>query len=1334
MRNPVRLIAPLFLSILFLLPQHSRAQEPNTTEVGTPLIQSFNPEEYQASVQNWDILQDSLGLVYIANGRGLLIYNGEDFDLLSMPEGHSVRSMAIDRNNRIYCGGAGYFGYLEYKNSGEISFVNLADSISDRDLTVFSNVEDIYCTPKGIYFRSPERLFLWKEHEFEFWDSEDHRFLSSFWVQDQLFINRKSLGIQMLSAEGNFRPFGKDSLLWEKAVTTILPYGDDLLIGTSDQLFLWREDKLVDFTCPAGDLISTSRLFKARQLNNGEYALSTLNDGMLIMDQWGQILLHVNSENGLPSSTIYQVFQTKDDQMWIATSNGFAQMEYPSPFSKFTIGNKTPPISALARYKNNLIVGTSNGLFRLNKSAFPPAYLEPYLGMSDRIWDLLVVGDELLIAFEDGIYISSNQEAARQIETDATSVFYRSKIDSNRIFVGGRKGFYALYFSDGNWNKESIDLPVKEGVYHIHEQEDGTLWLDLNRSWIYRISFSSRKNAANLFHGVLTKLDSTNGLPNVKGYVMMDLDQIYYVDNVNLIMLHYNPLDELFKPDHGYESSIRGASKNMVFANDDKHENKWIVEFEEGAMKNTFLIGPALNTEKPIKLLESRIYDLVGRCIYYQDGILWHGGQNALIRNDLKKSSLLPSFNTIITEVYYQEDSLVSAGPYSKSDYHFPFAKNSFRFTYANTAHVSNEKELYQYHLDGLMDGWSGWSSERKRDFTNLREGKYTFGVRAKSMDGRIGRAASFDFEIIVPWHRSWWAYMIFVLGGFFGARAFHRWRSRRLRREKLALQEMVQLRTAELEVRNEELDLQRIRLSEQAATLREMDRFKSDLFANISHEFRTPLTLIKGPLDQLKKFPESQLTPAHLGMMDRNANRLLRLVNQILDLSKIDAKNLPLNLSEGNVLKSIRVAASTFSSHAADRNVDYQIDIPAGQLWAAFDRDKLEKIIYNLLSNAFKFTSDAGTIKFYVAHINDTLHLEISDTGVGISGTNLHKVFDRFYQVDTSDSHPGEGSGVGLALVKELVHLMHGTIHVDSVLGKGSTFFVEIPLEPIVRLQDVETLERTGLVLKSAEANSSASKKVSNQLPTILLVEDNPDMRTFIREHLIFGYKILEASNGPMGLKIAFDRMPDLIITDLMMPKMDGLELCETIKSDVRTSHMPVIILTAKAGLDNKLEGLETGADVYLTKPFHPEELLIQAKRLIQDRVRLRASFSQIQNLDPKDLNLAKLDQQFIEKVLVILEEKFSDADFDVPHLHLLLAMSRTQLHRKMKALTGMAPGHFIRQFRLKRATQILLQGETVAQTAYSVGFNNLSYFARTFRALHGVSPKEYAQQYRSN
>lgn len=510
---------------------------------------------------------------------------------------------------------------------------------------------------------------------------------------------------------------------------------------------------------------------------------------------------------------------------------------------------------------------------------------------------------------------------------------------------------------------------------------------------------------------------------------------------------------------------------------------------------------------------------------------------------------------------------------------------------------------------------------------------------------------------------------------------------------------------------------------------LRELDRLKSNFFANISHEFRTPLTLIQGPIEQLEQNPNEMLSIENVKMIRRNTNRVLKMVNQLLDLSKVDQGNLKIEPTEGDVYKCLRAAAASFNSHAAQRNIDYKVLIGQTKLWTSFDRDKLENIVYNLLGNAFKFCDDGSTIAIEVNFGERGLILQVSDSGEGIPIDSLPYIFDRFYQVDGSNTREKEGTGIGLSLSKELVELMDGTITVSSEAGKGTIFTVMLPLQEIKTGMDevLQTANTAGSPV--AKSSYKLSKTDKRDVSNILLIEDNKDMRLFVRELLIKHYKVEVAVNGEAGLRMAIANLPDLIITDLMMPKMNGIELCKRLKSDVNTSHIPVIMLTAKAGMENKIEGLETGADDYLTKPFEGKELLVRTKNLIEQRQRLRELFSgRNVRIDPKKVTVTSVDEKFLEQVLALLEENFPDSQFGVPEMQEFLAMSKTQLHRKLKALTNEAPGELLRNFRLKRAAQLLTQkADNVTQIAYSVGFNNLSYFAKCFKELYGVTPSSY-------
>lgn len=511
---------------------------------------------------------------------------------------------------------------------------------------------------------------------------------------------------------------------------------------------------------------------------------------------------------------------------------------------------------------------------------------------------------------------------------------------------------------------------------------------------------------------------------------------------------------------------------------------------------------------------------------------------------------------------------------------------------------------------------------------------------------------------------------------------------------------------------------------------LQKLNQLKSNFFANISHEFRTPLTLIQGPIEHLEQNPEEKLCKNDIRMIRRNTNKVLGLVNQLLDLSRIDEGKLELKSTEGDVFKCLRTAAASFNSHAAQRNMDYRVKIPNEILWASFDRDKLEKVIYNLLSNAFKFSEDNEQVSFEAFHDSDELKILVSDSGRGIEEDKLPFIFDRFYQVDSSITKDREGSGIGLSLSKDLVELMDGTITVSSEAGKGTYFTVQIPMEKIMTLQkQLKEIEEKTQKEVAKPKPYKFPETDSREVPKILVVEDNEDMRQFIGAQLLNKYHVIKAKNGEHGLKLAISEAPDLIVTDLMMPKMDGMELCERLKTSLETSHIPIIMLTARAGEDNKIEGLETGADEYLTKPFSAKELLVRIKNLIDQRLRLQEHYLiSERTIAPERITSTSLDRKFMEKVLDLFEKEHANANFGVPQMQRQLAMSKTQLHRKIKALTSETPGELLRNFRLKRAAQLLSQkADTVTQIAYQVGFNNLSYFAKCFKALYGVSPSSY-------
>lgn len=528
-----------------------------------------------------------------------------------------------------------------------------------------------------------------------------------------------------------------------------------------------------------------------------------------------------------------------------------------------------------------------------------------------------------------------------------------------------------------------------------------------------------------------------------------------------------------------------------------------------------------------------------------------------------------------------------------------------------------------------------------------------------------------------------------------------------------------------------------------EAEKLQELDVLKTRFFTNISHEFRTPLTLLVGPLADLrKKFPTEDLVL----VMQRNVNRLQALINQLLDLSKFDAGELKVEVEEGNISRFFSYIFGSFETLAQNKNLHFNVHQNYRSLAAKFDADKLEKITTNLLSNAFKFTPTNGRVEVNIEYMpKDTtidVVLTVSDNGIGIDSQRLPRIFDRFYQVDDTSHRNYEGTGIGLALVKELVEILKGKISVESEVNKGTTFRVAFTLaasqQKNVSTESVFETTHTdtsiSLLLSEAGVQEQNLAPMDDQ-PVLLIVEDNPDLRLYLRKIFESQYQIMEANDGQQGVEMALRIVPDMVITDLMMPRLDGFGVCERLKTDVRTSHIPVVLLTAKATMTDRLEGLGLGADEYLQKPFNKEELVIRVKNLLQQRSLLRDKFSLRSAVLPSEPVVGnevsqQLDNQFIQRIRSVIEAHLSESNFDVEGLCKELKISRTNLHRKLKALTGTSATEFIRKIRLQQAAQLAQENTlTVSEIAYQVGFESLSYFSKSFQEEFGMLPSEYGR-----
>ncbi|MCY1721559.1 substrate-binding domain-containing protein [Prolixibacteraceae bacterium Z1-6] len=554
-----------------------------------------------------------------------------------------------------------------------------------------------------------------------------------------------------------------------------------------------------------------------------------------------------------------------------------------------------------------------------------------------------------------------------------------------------------------------------------------------------------------------------------------------------------------------------------------------------------------------------------------------------------------------------------------------------------------------------------------------------------------------------------------------------------------------------EIEKRNSEIIKQRDQIIEVSEKLKNATQTKLRFFTNISHEFRTPLTLIVGPLENMihsKKIPVEFQN--QINMMYRNSLRLLRMINQLMDFRKIENAKMKLHAGRYDLVSFVKEIQLSFTNLAENKKITLDFASTETEIQVWFDWDKLDKVIFNLLSNAFKFTPENGRISIQIKKTKPVVEtiwqeevvIEVRDNGKGISGKHLSRIFDRFYQVEKSQDF--KGTGLGLSLSKEFIELHHGKIKVESTERKGTTFTIHLPLG------DTHLTSEEKIETKLDSKPDTHEKPISDEIyidqdqpskvttinlghaakPLILLVEDEKDVRTYVKESLKEHYTILEAKNGKEALSIIEEEEPDLIVSDIMMPEMDGLELTRTIKSDLKTCHIPVILLTAKASLEQKFEGLEEGADSYIPKPFNSKHLQIRVKKLLEIRKKMHERYKGQLFIEVDDDQISRMDRKFLNKVSNIVEQHLDKEELSVEELSQLIGLSRVHVYRKIKKLTGMSVSEFVRSVKLKQSLNLIkTSGKSISEIAYEVGFSSPSYFTRCFKKQFGISPSEFAK-----
>ena len=649
--------------------------------------------------------------------------------------------------------------------------------------------------------------------------------------------------------------------------------------------------------------------------------------------------------------------------------------------------------------------------------------------------------------------------------------------------------------------------------------------------------------------------------------------------------------------------------------------------------------------------------------------------------------------------------------------------QNNFSLEFSLLCYINPSKHRFNYKIEGLNNEWIDLGNQNQITFNNLKTGKYKLLIKATNQDNQWSTEKQLIVEILPPFYQTWYAFLVYlaILTALF-LLFFKAYKAReRIKND---------MRTNELKLQN----IQRLVNQEN-----EFHQMKLQFFTNISHELRTPISLIIAPLE---KYFSSDALPDRqsLDLMHKNAERLNRLVTQILDFRKMEAGKLKLELSKGDFSDFCKRKAILFLPLAQKKNLKYFIDTPSDtkQIW--FDDDKMEKIIYNLLSNAFKFTKK-GKVTFSLKFNNESddqfAVITVADTGRGISAADAEHLFERFHSPNypnDSDLSYEKGTGIGLSLAKEMVEIHQGEISYHPVEGGGSEFIVKIPLN-ILPEEDAIASQNHSFIKKedNLPSRNSLTKfyEEGQEKPKILFIDDNEDLRTFIQQEFNADFSVLLAENGLEGMKLAGEEMPDIIISDFMMPGLDGIQMCEMIRNNASTSHIPLIILTAQESTSTRIKCFKSGIDDYITKPFSTEVLLLKVKNILQSRRELQKKFSKEIRLEPTELAITNTDEAFLNKVMEIIQENLSNEDFSADFFAEKMAMSRVHLYRKLKSLTGESVSDFVKTIRLKLAADLIKnKNVSVKETTYLVGFSDPKYFSKCFKQQFGVKPTEYAKQ----
>ncbi|MDA3891492.1 MAG: response regulator [Salinivirgaceae bacterium] len=1282
-----------------------------------------------------------------------------------IPESNNFKRFKYDPNNNKSISSNYISTIIEDKN------YNLWIGTEDNGLNLFYETENLFVryfhdssdnnSLAGNHINS-----LYEDEQQRIWVGTQNEGFSILMPDDKTFINNKS---KIKSSKLNcnkIRAFCQDrnNTIW------IGTDGGGINILNTDNDKIYKLVNELQNQKP----LSSNVVFDIYKSRDSIIWIGTFQGGIIIYDKKKNKFQPFNTVNtkgyGISHKTVMSIYEDSEGFIWFGTDGGGLNKFNPNdntfkyyqhnPLVKSTISGNTIK-SIIEDADGNLWIGThSNGLNLLNKNtgkferfSHDPADTNS-LSHND-VWDLLITDDNnLWVATLSGGLNLLNRETM-------TFKHYRAKSSPNSLCCDN---IFSM----------------------IEDKKKGGLWIGTRNGLSY---FNIKKQYfKNYYHN-----------KNVSGSLSNDEVNVVYQDSKGDIWIgtkHGGINLYVSEKDEFISFTIEDGliSNNIVGILEDNEHNLWI-----STNRGISVFNPASKLVSNYTIddgLQSNEFLNASACKRKNGELVFGGinGFNIINPKEVKNNEYVP--NVIINKLLISNKEVKIGevnSPLKKaisltSEISLKHFQSVITFEFTALNFTNSSKNQYAYSLEGFDPDTMGWNyigNRRMVTFTNLNPGTYTLMVKASNNDGVWNsKPTILKITILPPYWETWWfkgAILFFIIGLLI---TLYLLRINQIKNQKKELEKQVYKRTHELMIANAELKerqaeiysqkeeieqqsevlieekelvdkqnielikkqneilKQNIEIKRMSDIIHRADMEKIKLFANISHEIRTPLTLILGPVERMlsllnfdDKF-HNQLQRIH-----NNALRLKNLINKILDFNKSENQS-SISFSKYDIVVVIKNIASSFFDLAAQKNIAFNVVAKTDSLEVYFDYEKFDKIIFNLLSNAFKFTANNGSISIIVDLIidktdlpNEYVGVKISDSGIGIPSADLERIFERFYQSKHPQNNSIEGTGIGLSIAKNFTELHYGRIFAESEERKGSCFTVLLPLgnshlkdsQIFPAIEKSENNNETASIIKKSIKTKEETQN-REKLCKVLLVEDNNDLRDYIKESLIDYYQVTEANNGAEGLEKAKKDQPDIIISDIMMPKTDGIELCKIIKNSIETSHIPVILLTAKSTLDDKIKGLETGADDYISKPFSDKELHVRIKNLLNSRLILKEKFSKDIVLEPQDITLSSEDERFLQKAFELVEENMSDLYFDVSKFVSEMAVSRSLLHLKLKKLTNQSAGDFIRMLRLKRAAQLLKQNKvTVSEVSYMVGIDPKN-FSKCFKKQFGVSPGQYA------